>query len=708
MKLLRKSRKLNISDFSNIDKAVTKQILDSLKPENLIGKGAVGRVYLVDQKYVVKEVSPCVADPNSKLYEYCADILKIKDQIPNIPGGDGKTRYILPNLLSEILIGMIQGENISFTRTIGSILSESKDEVKVYIVMEYNKPLVKDKKINMDMDTQQFLIFLFQISHGLYTSQQKYKFTHYDLHIENVLWNYADKEIRYSLPNFDLSLIANSPYLYKMSDFGLARLETDTTLITPAVDQFPQKTYGEFSPSYDILSILGSICISNKYRGLFEPLFAKDPDLHRFMFMFLLWVLNDKEIKLSRDLSKTRDQIGEKYYTQITTKKNFFTFRPKPEGDFLKYSKSKSMITIVNFLARILISTKNGYLSNKPSTTPELGQVNTFSKVVLFNPKIPKGKNYVEVKIDDSIFLRSYKIVTKNVPKAYNFTISEKQIEYCPFQENYITAIFVKDISKYNFSFQCCKLDLANYLVDHNKPGFAINGGFFDIKGDYLPIGPYKDDYFRTNKHKIPKGYEDVFGHILLNNNTLTISRNLNDENVLTSGPMLIERGKIVFDPEDKRFTCTDSKTAGKTVVKERARDITVSGHYDYSVDKNTCFRKYVEEEETYPRCDKIQPGELSHADNPNPRSALCILRDGTYVFLAVEGRGNRGIGMDLFTLASTIKESFPDVVSAINLDGGRSSTLAWRTINDKTVYISNPDRDYVYPVGNILTCLKN
>ena len=86
----------------------------------------------------IRTSSPCVADLNSKLCEYCADILKIKDEIPNIPGGDGKIRYILPNLLSEILIGMIQGDMFSFTRTIGSILSKSKDEVKVYIVMEYN------------------------------------------------------------------------------------------------------------------------------------------------------------------------------------------------------------------------------------------------------------------------------------------------------------------------------------------------------------------------------------------------------------------------------------------------------------------------------------------------------------------------------------------------------------------------------------------
>ena len=708
MELLKKSKKLNLSDFSNIDKALTKRILSSLKPKNLIGEGAVGKVYLIDKKFVVKEVVPCVADPNSKLYQYCSDILKIKDQIPSIPGGGGKTRYILPNLLSEILIGMIQGEMISFTRTLGSILSESKNQVKVYIVMEYNQPLVKDKEINLDMSTKDFLAFLFQISHGLYISQQKYKFTHYDLHIENILWKKWDKgEIRYSLPNFDLSLSVNTPVVYKISDFGLARLETDTTLITPAVDKFPQKTYGEFSPSYDIISFLGAICISNKYRIFFEPLFESDPDLHRFMFMFLLWVLNEKEIQLESDLSATRDKIGNKYYTSITTKENFFTFRPKTDGDFIKYSKAKSMVNIVNFLARILIAKKYGNLSNQPSMTPKLEKIDTFDKVVLFQPEVPKGK-YIEVQIDDSISLRSYNILTKNTPKSYNFTLSDKQVEYCPFQENYITAVFVKNTKDYRFSFECCKLDVANYLVDHNRPGFVINGGFFDIKGDYLPIGSYKDKYFKTRKHKIPKEYQDVFGHVLLVNNKLSISRKVTDEKVLSTGPILIEGGEIVFNPDENRFTCNDSNHAENLVVKERANDITISGYYEYSSKDNVCQRQYVEDEQTYPRCDKIQPGELSHADNPNPRSALCILNDGTYVFLAVEGRGNRGIGMDLNTLSSVIKNSFPNVVSAINLDGGRSSTLAWRTSsNPKTIYISNPDRNYVYPVGNILTCLK-
>ena len=171
---------------------------------------------------------------------------------------------------------------------------------------------------------------------------------------------------------------------------------------------------------------------------------------------------------------------------------------------------------------------------------------------------------------------------------------------------------------------------------------------------------------------------------------------------------MLIENGKIVFKPYENRFSCSDSKHAGKTVIKERKKEITLSGHYDYSVSDNSCTRNYVPDVQTYPRCDKIDPGELSHSNNPNPRSALCILKDGTYVFLAVEGRGHRGVGMDLHTLASSIMISLPNVEKAINLDGGRSSTLAWRTATEpKTVYISNTDRNYVYPVGNILSILK-
>ena len=60
-------------------------------------------------------------------------------------------------------MGMILGEmeeTLSFTKTIGSVLLESENDVKIYIVMEFNKPLLENKKINskLNINAKQLLI----------------------------------------------------------------------------------------------------------------------------------------------------------------------------------------------------------------------------------------------------------------------------------------------------------------------------------------------------------------------------------------------------------------------------------------------------------------------------------------------------------------------------------------------------------------------
>ena len=91
---------LTLKDFS-------KKSDISLENAVLIGEGAVGKVYLLGDKLVVKEVLPCNAPVNTALYRYCENVLDLPEKIPFTPGGNGKIRYSLPNLLSEITVGMI-------------------------------------------------------------------------------------------------------------------------------------------------------------------------------------------------------------------------------------------------------------------------------------------------------------------------------------------------------------------------------------------------------------------------------------------------------------------------------------------------------------------------------------------------------------------------------------------------------------------------
>ena len=598
--------------------------------------------------------------------------------------------------------------------------------------MDAHKTVTVNNQLNPELkmtsdNPKTFLYLLFQISHSLMTAQQKHRLTHYDLHIENILWDEwseqkEKKYISYPLPGKINRLVIPKvycPFILKISDFALSRLETKKAILSPLVDDFPEKTYGEFNPSYDIMSLIGTILIDNKYRVAFDPIF-ENLDTYKFMLIFTLWVLNDKEIKINKDsnLDDIRDQIGNKYYTSIGNLPNKFNFRPKKDGDFVTYTNTKSLNEVVNFLAKVLEVKKYALLSNSFSEKvlflKKLNKYKEYNDILVYSPEIkidgiPKNgetlSNFKEKNIDQYIQIRSHRILQNSPPKDYNFTIEDKQLEECPIQEHFITTVKVSKNydQKYKFGYDCCKLDPTNYLLGTSKKGFIINGGFFAIKDDYLPIGTYKDKKNFIEKYMVPEKYKDMFRYVTLKNNELSIKKQWNEEDqIFTAGPILIENRKIAFDPYDNRFHCNDLFHAGNTVLELTENSITTSGHYKY--EEGTCNKEFVNNVETYLRCDKIQPGQLSHANNPNPRSAFAILSNGDYMFLTVEGRSKRGIGMDLYGLSKYALENF-DVVNMINLDGGRSSVIAWR--DDDKVYISNADRNYAYPVGNILYLLN-
>ena len=710
------SNNLNVNDFDRRDE-FTDNIIKNMIDENLIGQGAVGKVFSFG-KYVVKQITPCTAKQDSPLQRYCVDITKlIEGVIEGIPGGNRLYRYILPNLLSEITIGILIGEEIGFTNTLASMIiqenvQESEDPltaISIYIVMEQLEPFIMNRLINpkLNFDTKEFLFMLFQVAHTLLTAQTQHKFTHYDLHIENLLWQ-PGKRISYPLPNQHMRLmIVDCPFVMKISDFALARMQTETSIIAASVDDFPLKTYGEFNPGYDFACFLGSILIDNKYRVAFHTLFQNE-SIYRFILRLTLWYFNDNT-KLDEDLDNTRDYIANRYYKPIKKK---FSFRPKQEDYFIPYIKTQSMVDVVNYLARNLLLSKYviPHQNQNVIIIKDLGFYPTYDTIVLYNPQF-KNTNVKYMMIDDDIKVSKHYIQFQEAFKKYNLTVEPIQLENCPMQEQYFTAVevmhtAVKDTrsatKNYQFNYDGCKLDGPNYLVQNNKIGFVINGSFFSVKKDYLPIGPYQDRYNYINAYDIPEQYKKDYRYIILKNNELKISLvNSYDVNTqyMVSGPLLIDQGKIVYEPSDQ-YNCTDMKHAKELMVDQDEDQITIIGTYN-------CDGDLVPDLQTYKRCDRIEPGFLNHSNNSNPRSALCLLPD-RYVFLSFEGRGVKGYGVDLLLLSQLILKYYPTTITAINLDGGRSSNIAWRTKYEKTVYTSNSDRAYFYPSGNIITLLKN
>ena len=75
---------------------------------------------------------------------------------------------------------------------------------------------------------------------------------------------------------------------------------------------------------------------------------------------------------------------------------------------------------------------------------------------------------------------------------------------------------------------------------------------------------------------------------------------------------------------------------------------------------------------------------EVAKAMGSNPRTAIGIKADGTYLFVVADGRTDESEGLSLYELADFMKEL--GAVTAYNLDGGGSSTMVFNGI-----VINNP-----------------
>ncbi len=699
------NRNLNVNEFYDNDQSFYQGIYSQLNENNLIGKGVTGKVYLIEGgKYVVKEAGVCYSD-EQVLIPYCNDLLKITNNPFIIIPSASNFRYILPNLLSEGIIGMIFKEKnmVSFSKIYMTMILFDKEIPTVYFVMPTYEPIINNKKVT----PLTFLYLIFQVAYGLLQAQEKFLFTHYDLHLDNVLLEKSG-DLKFDNISIPEKLC---PFTIKISDYGLSRLQLDNILITPTISERPDAGFGEFNPSYDIICFMGSVLIDYRFVDRLKPL-LQNLDLYNILIKFMLWLFNDTDIPFYSP--NVISLIAEKYYRKVG---NNYIFRPKvSEVNFVRFTNTKSMVEVVDYLSSILIK------NNLATASNERKKYRVFDKILPFAPLIKQpniplygdsSSNFIPMDIvPNYVSVASHRILFSSVPSDYNFTIDEKQLSMCPIQEHYMTAITVDpNIFGYEFSMGCCKLDPINFLRMNNFPGFTINGGFFNIgEKDFLPIGPYKDKNFISEKFEIPSLYRDVYGYVCMSKNKLYVTRDFKfaerQENMFSTGPFLIENGEIIFFPYEERFACNIKENVGNFLVSGNEKSITVSSYdkYEYSQFYNNCRRERVDKTKTFPRCDKIKPGELSHADNPNPRTCIIILKNGNYVFLTVEGRGSRGIGIDLYSLSVTIKKNFPNVLTAINLDGGRSTNMAWRTVNQPhVVYFSNPDHVYHYPVGNIL-----
>jgi len=718
-----------VRDF--YDQKFVDYIIAKSKSFRRIGEqSSVGQLYLIDD-YAVKYSNLCGSSLGflGKLCEKA----RLGNLIFQVPSSyDNKNIMMAPNYITESIIGIllssekIRKHTAGFPRTFG--FQYDAQNTEIYTIME-KLDQIKDKLF----DEKNILYTIFSIAATLNTSQKLHKYTHYDLHSGNFMSRKkSGKEVYvYQLNNgkYMYTLFNYTPVLI---DFGFNRMETNDIIITPNTQlQLPLfsqilsvHNYYGFNPYYDMFTFLYIFSSSNQTK--------KDVNLEKEWWKELMsGFLNiDK-----KDLKEAIDRI------LILPINSPNSWRPNP-NELEKYDPEKGIYppcTPEDFMTKISFIVQDcqpnfttvdevvTYLQTSglvvldyhidlsvskyiekmtffplPKNTPKMDTTFYPTRTVK-TPKISNiypnvSKDFISlgsseegplvVEIFDPRTNKSFPKETRKTIKDFNRVVSTKSSLYNTLGNQYVHIAKIKQkeakLAGYKWSLDCCRIDIRNYMRDTKiKAGIAINGSFFR-HDNFSPIGSYKTkDILSFNpipKSNTGESYEEDYGIIgITREGIMEIVKNTDKVKIrkfssfLSSGPILVWNNYVIPTDDElgrsKRFQCGD-----ETILDGMP-------------------------------CKKTTPGQLHHSSIPIPRSAIGIKENGDVFFIYVEGFDSRGMGMDLSQLAKLCKDL--GAKKALNLDGGLSSQLIWRVEGEEVVYQTNPDHDFTYPVGNIISMVK-
>ena len=309
-----------------------------------------------------------------------------------------------------------------------------------------------------------------------------------------------------------------------------------------------------------------------------------------------------------------------------------------------------------------------------------------------------RSTNIIPVGVRTSIETFNHTITPATITaKSFNVGISEPWIHTAEINQRAGLSI------GYKFRFDCCRVDLRNYFQTTKiKEGIAINASFFNIFRNFAPIGFFKTKDLEIYS-TIPSQYDYYYGIIGTDENDLLNIDNRKNVGkyiqVITSGPILVWDGQEIITQQrlrEDRYNMQGHALHGAFIWQ--CRQPTPADNKE-----DRMFSDHVL------NCDHPDVsgghGQLFHASNPNPRTALLIRQDGTIMFVYVEGRDERGPGMDLAQLTQLCVHY--GAHRAINLDGGRSSQFMWKKSGQQIIKQANPMYGQAYPVGSIIAYVK-
>jgi hypothetical protein len=599
---------------------------------------------------------------------------------------------------------------------------------------------------------REFIYMQFQVCQFLNVAQKLTKFVHYDLHPGNIMSERRENDTDMFLNCYELDngkfLYTYFPFSTIVIDYGFARMETKEHIISPKTEVMNRWMDNfEFNPYTDLVMFLyhsityvfgGSDPISGQAHGQFPNFNGNGNDiLERYISILLIQLFNlpintPVDDILNNYIGPKRNRQSIRFWNDRLGDSNVRISKPSEMlikiASYIENNIIQNMPALRNHNAILrFLNDNNFYISDYYIKIPNnlIGLPRLFSrffpKVYLKDKENMTFLNYRVLPDNTALYrnnlsnfngiiiehlntiptgiIRENPIpgTTNTLPESLNGvpprTFLDQQISYAYFDQNAVLA------AGYHFRFDCCRLDPRNYFQNNKfAAGVCINAGFFQILGNYTPTGFANIGGIHFD-NRVPNLFRRFFGYVAISpdTKTLVIGDNFDDavlfpDNVITVGPIL------VFN-EDIRMT-------DEMLINERDPDgnfLFKSRTYIAPEDPNAMtFADGVH------NSSKILSGELYHAANPNPRSALVITTDGRVVMVKVEGRDSRGVGMDLSQLAQFCRVHLR-ARHAINLDGGGSSQITWKLPNQDFINITGgAEASKSYLVGSIISLVKD
>lgn len=719
------------------------------------GSGGQGSIYFPrdGSNYIIK-FSNCQENP---LGSKNCQMLSQGDMYKT-PYSVDKNSISTPDTISEAIIGyLLHTETSKYTPvyvpTYGAAWDkEDGTSISISPKMENG---IWEKMVNTGED---FIYCLTYILHALDVAQKTCNFNHKDLHLGNIMHENIDNssvELQY-IENGELKkiFIESRGWRPKIIDYGLATLEKDNVVYSGGYVKRDIRPIG-LSHCIDYLTFLG--CVLNPY----FTAYGRQSDFKNNVLRMKEVVLGSEKLLELANRSGFRGTEDNENLAISFWIMSFFCndFDPRLSVRELVYKLSS--VWTYNYYRPDF---NNMYLNSSQFRTPgealnimipqlaELGILDrenkmdfniNYNKFDIYNPLfIHRHNNARAIKENDTIELKARNgdlivryesVINEGGRYKTKYNVSDNILSMDLPQYYHIAQINLRNMSKggYEFISDCCGISVTQYLEMKDKYGIVINGTFFDILNSNLPIGYYKDAKINGITFKdIPKDYRNFYGYMAIGKDSIAFGPIEESDKLIKSGeidnymylvqsgPVLIDRKNNILFTEDMYnirnpnipgnpllFTCVTEMDAGiRTNKKEKLLNI-----LERKFPSRARAYGYIEKG-TYYNCDSIAAGELSHGSNLNQRTVIAINeKEGYLYFIYIEGRKQRGSGLDFASIAHDLLKMDDNISFAMNLDGGGSSNMVMRLPGDDggNVILSNTSNVSPYPSGNLLAIVN-